>query len=147
MKSTNHRRLASHNGGVCKNVSFGSRWANKVKINAYSKKIKVVFDLACMLTCCWGLSKPKYKPFITHNRGTLNSAYYTVYPVYCSPFLNVLYVNQYVVFNDNGLFKLYCSMLQCCDMTLQFYISVRHYHLRTKYSKFAFLIQFRIKRS
>ncbi len=30
------------------------------------------FDLACMSTCCWGLPKPKYEPFITHNKGTLN---------------------------------------------------------------------------
>ncbi len=34
--------------------------------------MKVFFDLACMSTCCWGLPKPKYEPFITHNRGTLN---------------------------------------------------------------------------
>ncbi len=76
MKSTNHRRLASRKGGVWKNESlsesFGSRWASKVKINAYYKTIKVFFDLACMSTCCWGLPKPKYEPFITHNRGTLN---------------------------------------------------------------------------
>ncbi len=78
MKSTNrtnHRRLASRKGGVWKNESlsesFGSRWENKVKLNAYYKKIKVFFDLACMSTCCWGLPKPKYEPFITHNRGTL----------------------------------------------------------------------------
>ncbi len=36
MKSTNHRRLASRKGGVWKNESlsesFGSRWANKVKL-------------------------------------------------------------------------------------------------------------------
>ncbi len=43
----------------------------KKRINAYYKKIKVFFDLACMSTCCWGLPKPKYEPFITHNRGTL----------------------------------------------------------------------------
>ncbi len=55
MKSTNwtnHRRLASRKGGVWKNESlsesFGSRWANKVKINAYYKKMKVFFHLACM---------------------------------------------------------------------------------------------------
>ncbi len=45
---TNHR--------VWKNESlnelFGSRWANKVKINAYYKTMKVFFDLACMSTCC-----------------------------------------------------------------------------------------------
>ncbi len=39
---TNHRRLASRKGGVWKNESlsesFGSRWANKAKINAYYKK-------------------------------------------------------------------------------------------------------------
>ncbi len=46
--------------------SFGSHWANNVKINAYCKKMKVFFDLACMSTCCWGLPKPKYEPFITH---------------------------------------------------------------------------------
>ncbi len=72
---TNHRRLASRTGGVWKNESlsesFGSRWANKVKINAYYKKMKVLFDHACMSTCCWGLPKPRYEPFITHNRGTL----------------------------------------------------------------------------
>ncbi len=72
---TNHRRLASHKGGVWKNESlnesFGSRWASKVKINAYYKMMKVFFDLARMSTCCWGLTKPKYEPFITHNRGTL----------------------------------------------------------------------------
>ncbi len=72
---TNHRRLASRKGGVWKNESlsesFGSRWASKVKINAYYKTIKVLFDIACMSTCCWGLPKPKYEPFITHNRGTL----------------------------------------------------------------------------
>ncbi len=37
--------------------------------------MKVFFDLACMSTCCWGLPKPKYQSFITHNRaleGTLN---------------------------------------------------------------------------
>ncbi len=22
-------------------------------------------------TCCWGIPKPKYEPFITHNKGTL----------------------------------------------------------------------------
>ncbi len=33
--------------------------------------MKVFFDLACMSACCWGLPKPKYEPFITHNRGTL----------------------------------------------------------------------------
>ncbi len=32
---------------------------------------QVFFDLACMSTCCWGLPKSKYEPFITHNRGTL----------------------------------------------------------------------------
>ncbi len=72
---TNHRRLASRTGGVWKNESlsesFGSRWSNKVKINAYYKTMKEFFDLACMSTCCWGLPKPKYEPFITHNRGTL----------------------------------------------------------------------------
>ncbi len=76
-QSTNHHRLASCKGGVWKNESlselFGSHWANKVKLNAYYKTMKVFFDLACMSTCCWGLPKPKYEPFITHNRGTLNS--------------------------------------------------------------------------
>ncbi len=33
--------------------------------------MKVFFDLACMSTCCWGLPKPKYEPFIFHNRGIL----------------------------------------------------------------------------
>ncbi len=34
---------------------FWSLWANKVKINAYYKTMKVFFDHACMSTCCWGL--------------------------------------------------------------------------------------------
>ncbi len=37
----------------------------------YYKNMKVFFELECMSTCCWGLPKPKYEPFITHNRGTL----------------------------------------------------------------------------
>ncbi len=48
---TNHRRSASRNGGVWKNESlnksFGSRWASKVKINAYYKTNNVFF-LPCM---------------------------------------------------------------------------------------------------
>ncbi len=55
------------------NESFGSRWANKVKINAFYKTMKVFLDLACMSTCCWRHLKPKYEPFITNNRGTLTS--------------------------------------------------------------------------
>ncbi len=73
-RSTNHCRLVSRKGGVWKNESlsesFGSRWASKIKINAYYKTMKVFFDLAC-ISNCWGLPKPKYEPFITHNRGTL----------------------------------------------------------------------------
>ncbi len=61
---TNYHRLASHKGGVWKNESlsesFTIRWANKVKIHAYYKKMKVFFDLASISTCCWGLPKPKY---------------------------------------------------------------------------------------
>ncbi len=53
-----------------------NRWANKEKIKAYYKTMKVFFDLACMLTCFWGLPKPKYELFITHNRGTLRNIYY-----------------------------------------------------------------------
>ncbi len=75
-QSTNHSRLASRKEGLWKNEplseSFVSRWASKVKINAFYKTIKVFFDLACMSTCCWGLPKPKHEPFITHNRGTLS---------------------------------------------------------------------------
>ncbi len=63
MKLTNHRRLASRNGGGWENESlsesFGSCWANKVQINAYYEKMKVFFDLACMSICCWRLPKPK----------------------------------------------------------------------------------------
>ncbi len=33
--------------------------------------LKVFFDFACMSTCCWGLPKLKYEPFITLNGGTL----------------------------------------------------------------------------
>ncbi len=55
---TNHHILASRKGGIWKNESlsesFGSRWASKVKINAYYQTMKVFFDLACMSTCCWG---------------------------------------------------------------------------------------------
>ncbi len=78
VKAHKHKshRSASRKWGVWKNESlnesFGSRWTNKVKKKkAYYKKMKVFFDLACMSTCCWGLPKPKYEPFITHNRGTL----------------------------------------------------------------------------
>ncbi len=67
----NHSRLTSRKEVVWKNELFGSRWVSKVKINAHYKKMKVFFDLACMSTCCWGLPKPKYEPFITNNRGTL----------------------------------------------------------------------------
>ncbi len=70
---TNHHRLVSHKGGVWNilslSESFGSCWANKVKINAY-KTIKVFFDLSWISTSCWGFLKPKYEPFITHNRDT-----------------------------------------------------------------------------
>ncbi len=76
MKSTNrtkHRRLVSRKGGFWKNnslsLSFGNCWASKVKLNAYYNTMKVLFDLACMSACCWGLPKAKYKPFITYNRG------------------------------------------------------------------------------
>ncbi len=59
---TNHRRLASRKGGVWKNESlsksFGSRWASKVKINAYYKTMKVFFDL-----CVW---TPKTKIWTFH---------------------------------------------------------------------------------
>ncbi len=74
---TNCCRLALGKGGVWKNQllseSFWSRWASKVKINACYKTMDVFFFfyLAYMSTCCWGLPKPKYEPFITHNRGTL----------------------------------------------------------------------------
>ncbi len=45
---TNQRRLASSEGGVWTNELFGSRWANKVKINAYKKKWKCFLTLhAC----------------------------------------------------------------------------------------------------
>ncbi len=44
--------------------SFGSRWASKVKINAYYKTMKVFFDLACMSACCW---IPKTKIWTFHN--------------------------------------------------------------------------------
>ncbi len=33
--------------------------------------LKLIGSLACMSACYWGLPKPKYEPFITHNRGTL----------------------------------------------------------------------------
>ncbi len=42
---------------------LGSRWASKLKLNAYYKKIKVVFDHGCISTCCWGLPKPKYESY------------------------------------------------------------------------------------
>ncbi len=62
---TNHRRLASRKGGVWKNESlsesFGSRWASKVKINAYYKKMKVFFDLHVNLLL--GTTKTKVLPF------------------------------------------------------------------------------------
>ncbi len=57
---TDHHRLASRKGGIWKNESLR-------KINAYYKTMKVFFELICM--AIW-LPKPKYEPFITHNRGT-----------------------------------------------------------------------------
>ncbi len=55
----NHSRLASRKQRFGKMHHwvklFRSRWANKAKINAYYKKMKVFFDLACMSTGCWGL--------------------------------------------------------------------------------------------
>ncbi len=39
-------------------------------MNACYKTMKVFFGLACMSTCCWR-PKPKYEPFINHNKGTL----------------------------------------------------------------------------
>ncbi len=65
-QSYNHRKLASHKRVVWKNESlietFGSRWANKVKINTYYKK---VFFWPCMhVNLLLGLPKPKYEPFI-----------------------------------------------------------------------------------
>ncbi len=63
---TNHCSLASRKGEIWKNESlsksFGSRWANKVKINAYYKKMKVFFDLACMdVNLLLGTPKTKKK--------------------------------------------------------------------------------------
>ncbi len=67
----------SRKWGVWKNESlsesFESRWANKVKINAYYKKIKVFFFLPCMhVNLLLGTHKAtKKEHFITHTRGTL----------------------------------------------------------------------------
>ncbi len=57
------------------NKMFGS--CCEVKINVYFKTMKVFFNLASMSACCWGLPKPNYEPFITHNRGTLIKTIYT----------------------------------------------------------------------
>ncbi len=32
----------------------------------------VFFYLACFTTCCWGLPKPKYEPFINNNNNNNN---------------------------------------------------------------------------
>ncbi len=64
---------------------------NKVKINAYYKKMKVLFDLACISTCCWGLPKPKYEPFITNNRGNLTILKTSLLKIACKPFFMLNY--------------------------------------------------------
>ncbi len=91
---TNHRRSASCKGGVWKNESlsesFGSCWASNVKINAYYKTMKVFLTLHACQACCWGLPKPKYEPFITHNRGTLKGKNYKVIEEYFYNNENVL---------------------------------------------------------
>ncbi len=64
----------SRKGGVNESLSesFGSRWASKVKINAYYKTIRVFF-LPCMYVNLYGDSQNQNMnlSFITHNRGTL----------------------------------------------------------------------------
>ncbi len=99
---TNHLRLASRKEGVWKKQSLkeslGSRWANKVKINAFYKTMKVFFGLACKSTCCYGLPKPKYEPLINHNRSTLKQ----------------LYVRTYICCN----YMLYMSICCCCKAIL-----------------------------
>ncbi len=61
--------------------SFGSRWASKVKINAY-KTMKVFFDLACMSTCCWGLPTPNCEPYILY-----------IYTVYIYIYIYIYVIN------------------------------------------------------
>ncbi len=34
--------------------------------------MKVFLTLHACQPVCWGLPQPKYEPFITHNKGTLN---------------------------------------------------------------------------
>ncbi len=52
---------------------FGSPWASKLKINAYYKTMKVFFWPCMHVNLLLGIPKPKYEPFITHNRGTLRN--------------------------------------------------------------------------
>ncbi len=118
MKSTNQSRLASRTGGVWKNESlnesFGSHWANKVKTNAYYKNMKVFFELECMSTCCWGLPKPKYEPFITHNRGTLNPGFW-----FDAPFMSICILKR-----DWSIF--YCIYLTSTATSKAAEPSLRH---------------------
>ncbi len=81
MKSTNrtnHCRLASCRRGLEKWIVERIVWESlSILYKCIYKTNKVFFDLACMSTCCWGFPKPKYEPFITHNRGTLKQVCHT----------------------------------------------------------------------
>ncbi len=65
--------------------------------------MKVFFDLECMSTCCWGLSKPKYEPFMTHNRGTLS--------MFCA-FVIILQLNcELCMIAKNVVYFVLCSSI------------------------------------
>ncbi len=65
--------------------------------------MKVFFELECMSTCCWGLPKPKYEPFITHNRGTLSQGFTACLSV-------TLYTSKHWIFN--GLIGFFFSLVR-----------------------------------
>ncbi len=130
MKSTNHHRLASRKRGVWKNESlnesFGSHWANKVKTNAYYKNMKVFFELECMSTCCWGLPKPKYEPFITHNRGTLIFIIIVMMPCIVYSIRDFPLKGSYDVAKKNIILCIWCNA-----MFMWFKVQKTHYFPHT----------------
>ncbi len=149
MKSTNHRRLAFHKGGVWKNESlsesFGSHWANKVKIKLDNES---VFDLACMSSCCWGLPQPKYEPFITHNRGTY---IHLVFFLNESLFLpdciiyKIIYIYIYIIFFKCIMLFIWCFYMNCTEITLfKFLVYLGFFILRTWFFIKVCLIFFQI---
>ncbi len=73
--------------------------------------MKVFFDLAYMSTCCWGLPKPKYEPFITHNRGTLT----------WMTSVRIIYIYLYIIY----LYLIYIIFSHLADAFIQTDLQMR----------------------